>query len=313
MASRSEARVTVAGVAQAPVARRVTVDAYLAEDWAARAPGRRSENTVRALNTGVRPLAAAAAGMLPTALTRDFAEDFVTEALRSHVTAAYLACAQMIADGLVPAPNPFEGLIPAYHEATGFEYVDQYDMEVVRQASFDAFRSFGSTVWGVCALARFAPLALHEILSLRPHDVDVGSRSVRVRHGVRALQPALFVTQTYRTVALTDEAWAALAQVTWRPEETLLAAEHGGQMTLRSMNYRWSVLAEAAGLRGLKLRDLRHSHIADLVADGVPAREIGRRLGQRWHWRQLVRMHDPGLARTRRRGVQVPGQLRMEV
>lgn len=63
------------------------------------------------------------------------------------------------------------------------------------------------------------------------------------------------------------------------PGELVFSAPMGGPARARNFRRSWLKWVERAGLTGLRIHDLRHSHAAHLISAGVPLTAISRRLG----------------------------------
>jgi len=61
--------------------------------------------------------------------------------------------------------------------------------------------------------------------------------------------------------------------------ELLFTASQGGPVRIRNFRRGWVQWTRAAGLAGLRIHDLRHTHAAILISDGVPLTGVQRRVG----------------------------------
>ena len=132
-------------------------------------------------------------------------------------------------------------------------------------------------------LGGFAGLRLGEALGLRPENLNLLKRQLRVVEqltevgGKVTLTPVLKSDASRRTVALpgqlAQELESHLMEFSGR---LLFTAPQGGP--IRRSNFRRRVWRPAAG-PALTFHDLRHSHAAMLIAEGVPANVIQARLG----------------------------------
>ncbi len=126
-----------------------------------------------------------------------------------------------------------------------------------------------------------------------------------------------------RTVSFTLKVALALTPLVAgkRPDETVFTAPKGGAVRTRNFRRTWLKAIKAAGLDGLRVHDLRHTHAALLIAANRPLSGISRRLGhplrasprrgRRRHPRRRGgrdeehrprRGHGPGRLRVRGRG-----------
>jgi integrase len=84
-----------------------------------------------------------------------------------------------------------------------------------------------------------------------------------------------------RTVTFTKLVAGALAGLTVdrHRTDTLFTAPMGGPVRTRNFRRTWVKACERAGLEGLRVHDLRHTHAAILISKGQPLTAIQRRLG----------------------------------
>lgn len=66
-----------------------------------------------------------------------------------------------------------------------------------------------------------------------------------------------------------------------RPDERVFTGPQGGLIRRKEFYEIWWLAREAAGFPGLRLHDLRHTHVAWLIAANVPLSAISRRLGHK--------------------------------
>ncbi|MBL8964834.1 MAG: tyrosine-type recombinase/integrase [Phycisphaeraceae bacterium] len=130
------------------------------------------------------------------------------------------------------------------------------------------------------ALLYRAGLRISEALSLRPHDVDLAAGTVRVRFGKGG----------YDRVAGLDAGAGAIvaAWMTVRmrmavsPTAPLLCTGSGKAMTTAYVRRLLPVLGRRAGIaKRVHAHGFRHTHAAQLRAEGVDVAIISRQLGHR--------------------------------
>lgn len=86
--------------------------------------------------------------------------------------------------------------------------------------------------------------------------------------------------QSYRTVPFTAQVAAALAGLVMGPRGAVVfTAPKGGLVGTRNFRRIWLRACKKAGLEGLRVHDLRHTHAAWLISAGRPLSAISRRLG----------------------------------
>ena len=129
-----------------------------------------------------------------------------------------------------------------------------------------------------------------EAVGLRLGDVDLLAkkpfvRVVRALHEMPSTGELVFTSpktkHSRRTVSISAAVVDALvARVAGRDREELLFTSPTG-LTVRTRNFRrtWLKIITRAGLEGLRIHDLRHTHAAMLISAGKPLTAVQRRLG----------------------------------
>jgi len=134
-------------------------------------------------------------------------------------------------------------------------------------------------------VAAYTGLRFGESAGLRRGDIDPLRRSLTVRRGLVEVSGKLRVEEpktkaSRRTVALSDWLAEELAAHLNDGGEYVFTSPNGGP--LRRGNFRsrvWRPATIQAGLEGLRWHDLRHTHVAFLIAAGVHPKTIQSRLG----------------------------------
>lgn len=128
-----------------------------------------------------------------------------------------------------------------------------------------------------------------EAIGLRVGRVDLLAKPPRLTV-VEQLQEApstgelIFVSpkseRSRRTVTFTAKVAEALAGLVIGGRLSMVfLAPRGGMVRTRNFRRVWAAATKAAGLEGLRIHDLRHSHAAWLISAGVPLTAIQHRLG----------------------------------
>lgn len=127
-----------------------------------------------------------------------------------------------------------------------------------------------------------------EAIGLRVGDVDLMEGKVRVTRSMHygAGGVPYFTEpkseQSRRTVTIPTEVCLVLAScAAGKEREELLFTSATGTAMKRTFQDggHWFAIRDAAGLPGLRIHDLRHTHAAMLISSGVPLTAIQRRLG----------------------------------
>lgn len=138
-------------------------------------------------------------------------------------------------------------------------------------------------------LLLFTGLRWAEAVGLKVGRVDVLERKLMVVETMQELAETgeiVFVTpksrRSRRTVTYPVRIADTLIELVAGRErdEMLFLGRDGGVVRYNNFRSRvWAPATKAAGLKGLRLHDLRHTHVAWLISAGVPLTAISRRLG----------------------------------
>lgn len=131
-------------------------------------------------------------------------------------------------------------------------------------------------------------LRFGEALALRVGDVDLMEGKVRVTRGMHYGPGGVpYFTEpksenSRRTVTIPTEVCLELAgSAAGKERDALLFSSDDGSAMKRTFSDggHWHAIRMSAGLPGLRLHDLRHTHAAVLISSGVPLTAIQRRMG----------------------------------
>lgn len=124
-----------------------------------------------------------------------------------------------------------------------------------------------------------------EAAALQVGDVDTTRRTLRVvrarKEGVGNPIGPTKTRRSRRTVVLPSQVLDALRPLCAgrAPTDPLFRGPRDGQVDREVVRRAWWLARAAAGLPGVRIHDLRHTHASWLVAAGVPLPEVSRRLG----------------------------------
>ena len=136
--------------------------------------------------------------------------------------------------------------------------------------------------------AAFTGLRWGELAALRVSDLELLKRRLRVNQALSRDRGKLTfgppkTTASRRTVSLSPNLVEIIADHIRRfPSDSGLVFTASRGTVLRDTNFRrrvWGPAVTAAGLEGLHFHDLRHSHVALLIAAGEHVKVIQSRLG----------------------------------
>jgi integrase len=148
-------------------------------------------------------------------------------------------------------------------------------------------------------IALFTGARLGEVLALKWGRVDLGHATVSIQealentkaHGVRFKAPKTRAGR--RHVSLPDVLLSALVAFRRQrseerlrmglgklPDDALLFADIDGRpLSTNALSSAWSHFAASAGIPGVSFHALRHTHVSQLIDQGVDVVTISRRLG----------------------------------
>ena len=142
------------------------------------------------------------------------------------------------------------------------------------------------------SLARFGPLVVfaaetglrpEEWLALERRDIDRQAGVVRVERTVVDGRVKMYgkTTRARRSVPLSDRALAALDESPPRLDTPLLfPGVRSGYLNLRNFRRRdWAPACEAAGLKGVRIYDLRHTFASNALAAGITSSVLAHYFG----------------------------------
>jgi integrase len=160
-------------------------------------------------------------------------------------------------------------------------------------------RSTGSHRWaGVWRLMATTGMRRGEVLGLRWGDVDLKAgtvtiRSTRIRYGTTIATSTPKTARGNRTIAIGPATVAALKA--WKRQQAadrllmgagwqdttglVVTVGDGSAPNPEAFSNRFHTLARRAGLRPIRLHDLRHSYATAALADGVPVKVVSQRIG----------------------------------
>jgi len=134
-----------------------------------------------------------------------------------------------------------------------------------------------------------------EVLGLDWSDIDHGR--VHVQRSVGTVRRELTVKTTKtrqgtRIVTLADDVLQVLEQHrrrqdaerkaagdAWQPTDRVFTTQIGGPLTPMMLTHAWNRMQEMAGVRHVRLHDLRHLHASLLVREGLDVRTVADRIG----------------------------------
>lgn len=190
-------------------------------------------------------------------------------------------------DGLIPR-SPTGGIplpVRTAHEVVEHRYLTQAEFWRVLDATPPYWKPFVLTLAGT-------GMRWGEAAALNVGDVDLENATLRINkaekrdaeHPSKRIVGPTKTAKSRRSIALPDEVVEALRPLCDRPRtERLFLPPKGGPLRHKTFYYDiWQrkILANA-GLEDPqpRIHDLRHSHVAWLIAEGVPLPVIQARLG----------------------------------
>lgn len=127
-----------------------------------------------------------------------------------------------------------------------------------------------------------------EAMGLRARDIDLTRNRLHVRLqtveiGGRPVDQTPKTKRSKRYVSFQKAIAEVLRPLVQgkKPDDRVFAGARGGLIRRKEFYEVWWLSREAAGLQGLRLHDLRHTHVAWLIAANIPLSAISRRLGHK--------------------------------
>ncbi len=155
----------------------------------------------------------------------------------------------------------------------------------------------GTRLYLPLLLAGTGGLRLGEILGLRWEDVDLDTGALHVRQALEFTRagiafkqpkthrskrpvtlPALVVAALVRQRGLQAQQRLLLGPA-YQTRDLVIAREDGSPMNPQAISKDFARLAERAGVPQVRFHDLRHTHAAWLLREGVPLKVVSERLG----------------------------------
>jgi len=126
-----------------------------------------------------------------------------------------------------------------------------------------------------------------ELLACLWKDYDFDSGTLTIQHSLESHSHGIKDTKTHqkRFVPLLEINRAAFldhyknSKFT-KPDDFIWPNESGGSLNESLVNHRFTKSIGKLGLRKIRLYDLRHGHITELLNDGVPDKQIQERVGR---------------------------------
>lgn len=158
--------------------------------------------------------------------------------------------------------------------------------------------SKASRFHGVFYVALYTGMRRSEILALRWENVDLERCVLHVSAGLHRIDgKGLVLTPTKnaksrRAVAIAPDVVEMLRQVKgeqllmqaefgteWNPSGFVFTDEFGKPLAPDRMSKEFARIRRSAGLNGIRLHDLRHTHATLMLRAGIPAKIVSERLG----------------------------------
>jgi integrase len=142
----------------------------------------------------------------------------------------------------------------------------------------------------LCVLA-FTGMRLGEVLALEWGDIDMRGHNIRVRRSRSRWGVHRPKTGRERVVDIGADLVATLRKLYARRAEQTLAAgrgavletvflnQHGAPVSPQYVRESFTRVLKRAGLRRVRLHDLRHSYASNLLQAGAPIQFVSRQLG----------------------------------
>jgi len=210
------------------------------------------------------------------------------------------ALSQAVQWGYLPA-NPAGRITLPRHETAEMRVLSREETRGLLATLHDSDKPTARALWAPVAVAVTTGLRQGELLALKWSDIDLKGACLHVRHtveeiGVERRLKAPKTRQSRRTVPLhpdtvaifrehrrsQDELRLRLGNL-WTdegfvfPETTLPRA--GRVRSPKALQHAFRQETRRLGYAGLRFHDLRHTHVTQLLAAGVPVKDVATRVG----------------------------------
>lgn len=143
--------------------------------------------------------------------------------------------------------------------------------------------------WAVLLVGYRHALRAQEICNLTVRDIDLKTRTIRVRRVKGSLetvqplekrigQPLLDEPKALRLWLAERERLAARREDS---SDALFLSQKGGALTPNAVWRLFQTVSEAAGIAGRSVHSLKHSRVSHLLAGGAPISEVRQTAGHR--------------------------------
>lgn len=206
---------------------------------------------------------------------------------------ALLGCA--VDDGLIsanPATKVGKRKLKPSHQKGDIDILEPAELEALYDASLDV-ETVPAYVYPLIFLASNTGLRQGELFCLRVCDFDFNARILNVRRHLVANLERELVAQPgtkgssngvikKRVVLVPDEPNERMAR--WcegkEPDDLVFPNTRGGFLDASNfMEDHFRPLLDAAGVKSVTFHSLRHTHVSDLISDGVNILAIAERIG----------------------------------
>lgn len=186
------------------------------------------------------------------------------------VLSVALGCA--IRWGLRPGPNPCEG-IQRFKEPRRHRYLTLAELQQVGAALDAAKGDYPPPVLAAIALQLLTGMRPGEVLGIEWEHVDLQAGTLQLPHHKTEARGE-------RVVILPPEAVAILKKLPAHQGSPLVFAGQGKTGTLgSSVSHAWQAIRVVAGVRDVRLHDLRHTYASHGISRGLTLAQVGHLLG----------------------------------
>lgn len=276
---RDARRLEADAIAQGQARGRVPTLAEWAARWVDECP-RPKESSNHTNRERARAVARAPFARLP--LDRISPQDAAAWS-RSHPS-AHAAARAMTADairlGILNAPNPFAQL--RVRRGTGRKHITPPDEAHIAGLARHARAHAGPVFEALILTAAWAGLRPGELFALRPGDLDLPAREIRVERqwATKTAAETPVKNGRPRTAVILEPAIPALEAAARDAGRLLFTTPRGARFTQGTLHYWFSPVRAAAGVPEMDFYMLRHFHAAHLLNTlRLPAQDVAAQLG----------------------------------
>lgn len=156
-----------------------------------------------------------------------------------------------------------------------------------------AARENSARDWALLLLTYRHGLRASEVAGLKLGDVDLKARSIRI-HRLKGSMPSIQSLDRLSGQPLMDEPAALRAWLNGRRDDSdfLFTSQKGGRLTANAVWRIFRTTADAAGIEGRSIHDLKHTRASLMIQGGANLADVRQQLGHKALSSTLLYVHS---------------------